>query len=131
LPLLEEEKVRIRSHLGFLNVADAATFVLGVPSSVQTQFIIEGAMNRVLESALPLLREFLAHLDRLRGQRMEAGELLDVKRLGDIEIDPDLQKKRDREYDGWADELANLLGVMRNPFDKRLSGRGLSVPVAH
>jgi hypothetical protein len=129
LPLLEEERVRIRSHLGYLNVADAATFVLGVPSSVQTQFIVEGAMNRVLESALPLLRQILTHLDTLRGQRMEAGELLDVKRLGDIEIDPALQKKRTAEYDEWVEELANLIGAMRNPFDKRLVGRGISVPV--
>jgi hypothetical protein len=130
MPLTVDERVRIRWHGGYLNVAEAYTFVLGVPSSVETQFMIEGAMDRILESALPLVRSILAELDRMMIELWGTSELLDVSKLGNISIDPDLHKKRLRLYDYAVNSLMQLLGCQRNPFDKRLSsGGGMNVAV--
>jgi hypothetical protein len=129
MPLTEDEKVRIRDHLAFLNVAPSFTFVLGTPAAVETQFIIEGSMVRVLEAAIPLLREKLCWCDSTRHQMLEAQKDVFVKRVGDIELDPKEGMKILRQnYATWVGELANLLGVYRNPFDKREDG-GLNVPV--
>lgn len=129
MPLTEQEKVRVRHHTGYLNVAEAYTFVLGSPSSVETQFIIEGAMDRVKESALPLLRDLIRRLDLLEDQMVEASDLLDVSSLGEITIDPNLRRKRIAEYDYQCGGLCNLLGVTRNPFDKRLAENSINVRV--
>jgi len=130
VPLTEQEKVRIRHHTGYLNVAEAYTFVLGTPSSVETQFIIEGAMTRVLESALPLLRDIVRRLDCIEDQMAEASELLDVSSMGEITIDPKLRQKRIAEYDYQCSALCNLLGVQRNPFDKRRMDAGINIRVS-
>lgn len=130
MPLTEHEKVRIRHHTGHLNVAVSATFVLGTPAGVETQHIIEGAMNRVLESALPTLRDHINILDSIEAQMVDDHELLAVKKLGEIEIADKEQDNLDKRYDRWVNSLCNILGVVRNPFDKRASG-GVNVPVVN
>lgn len=130
--LTPHEKVKVRHHLGYLNVSEAFTFVLGTPAGVETQFIFEGAMKRVLVEALPELRRHLQILNQIEDQMVEDHELLAVQKLGEITIDPDEQDKLTRRYNYWVDSLANIMGVYRNPFDKRLGkggGGGLNVAV--
>lgn len=127
MPLTEQEKVKIRHHTGYLNVGEASTFVLGTPASVETQFIIEGAFNRVLEIALPELRRHLQILDSLEEQMVCDHELLAVKKLGEIEVNNREQWQLTSRYDYWVDSLCNILGVVRNPFDKRLDSGGVGV----
>lgn len=129
MPLTEQEKIKIRHHLGFLNVAEVATFTLGTPAGVETQFIIEGAMERVLEAALPELRRQLQILDVIEEQMVADHELLAVKKIGEITVREDEQQALDARYERWRCSLANLLGVYPNPFDKR--GGGINVPVQH
>jgi hypothetical protein len=132
VPLTDVEKVKVRHHTGYLNVQDAQTFVLGTPASVETQFIIEGAMNRVLEIALPEVRRHLQILDSIEEQMVEDHELLAVEALGEITVNTKEQDKLTRRYDYWVDSLCNLLGADRNPFDKRLNsgGAGINARVA-
>jgi len=129
MPLTEQEKIKCRHHLGFLNVAEASTFVLGTPAAVETQFVIEGAMNRVLEAALPELRRQLQILDSIEEQMVADHELLAVEKIGEITLRKDEQEALVRVYDRWRESLANLLGVYPNPWDKR--GGGINVPVVH
>lgn len=124
MPLTDQEKVAIRHHLGFLDVTEAATFVLGAPAAVETQFIIEGAMNRVKEQALPRLRQLLMNLETIEGQMIGDLELMAVNRLDEIEINQKEQRQLLRSYDYWVAALGNLLGCTRNPFDQRLSAPG-------
>ena len=130
MPLIEEEKVKVRHHLGFLNVAEAYTFVLGTPAAVETQFLVEGAMNRVLESALTLVRKHLQVLDGIEQQKIDDLELLAVTKVGEIEIRADEQQALEQQYERWQASLANCLGIYPNPWDKR-GGSGLNVPVLH
>jgi hypothetical protein len=46
-----QEKEKIRYHSGYLNAQPAASIQLGVPRPVQTLFLIEDAMDRLLPTA--------------------------------------------------------------------------------
>lgn len=118
--LTEQEKVSIRHHCGYLNVSAGQTFALGVPAAVETQFIIEGAMNLVMPEALPLVRRLIGICDTVEGQKVDDLELLAVEKLDTIDINQDEQKGLDTQYGYWVNALCNALGVMRNPFDQRL-----------
>ncbi len=129
MPLTPEEKVQVRHHLGYLNVQESQTFVLGVPAGVQTQFIIEGAMNRVMEVALPQVRRHVGILDKIESQMIDDQELLAVQSVDEIVINPEEMKKLKAEYLYWRQGLANLLGVYPNPYDGRFAGRSMNVSV--
>ncbi len=129
--ITEEEKVRARAHMGYLNVAEAYTFVLGTPAAVETQFLIEGAWSRVLVSAVPLFREYLATLDDLENEMKDGFAALQANRVGQIEIARDHMKQLSQQYDRWVGKLANLLGCPPNPFDKSRGLGGVNVPVIH
>jgi hypothetical protein len=126
-----EEKVKIRHHLGFLNVAASATFVLGVPQAVETQFIIERAMDLVLVPAEPEVRRHLGILDCIEDQMNADRELLAVNEVGEIKVRGTEMKELRVEYQYWRKSLANLLGVYPNPFDKRFESGGVNIPVHH
>lgn len=131
MPLSEEQRISIRHHLGYLQVADASTFVLGVPASVETTFMIEGAMDRLLEAAIPHVTNLLEILAGIECQMVTDMDLLAARRIGDIEVNPEEQRALTKQYDYWAAALANALGSYRNPFDKRLTAQsGVNVRVA-
>lgn len=132
MPLTPQEKVLIRHHLGFLNVAEAYTFVLGTPAGVETQFVIEGAMNRILEDAMPLVRNLLSQCELIAASLTDE-DMIDitlVNELGEIKTNRMSFRERREMYDWRRQELANAFGVYANPFDKRAWG-GVNVPVRH
>lgn len=128
--LTEQDKVRARHHLGYLNVEAAQTFTLGIPAAVQTQFMIEGALNRVLPQAIPKLLDLLEKLDCVECELFGGIDLASVNKISEVEVNP----KRRRELAGYykvaQQSLANLLGIVANPFDMRewLQG-GINVSV--
>lgn len=126
------QKVKIRHHLGYLNVAESQTFVLGAPAGIETSFIIEGAMNRVLVAAEPEVVRHLGILDNIECQMNDDRELLAVDKVDEIMVRKTEMKELRTEYLYWRLSLANLLGVYPNPFDKRYAGgTGINVPVSH
>lgn len=136
--LSEQEKVWIRHYCGYLNVQEAQTFVLGTPASVETQFIIEGAMNRVLSEALPLIRRIMTVLDQIEQQMIQNLELLQITQIDTIRVNstgPDKEQAQlKKQYLYWLGALCNALGIAQNPFDKRFSQSsigGINVRVAH
>jgi len=130
--ITDEEKVRIRHHMGYLNASEMSSFVLGTPAGVETQFLIESAMNRVLVAAVPLLRQLIAELDCTEAQLADARKRMKASAIGNIQINPEETKQLRNHYEEWRGKLANLLGVPVNPFDKlNAGGAGLNVPVMH
>ena len=129
MPLTDPEKVKTRFHLGYMNQNSVETFHLGTPAATETSFIIEAAMDKVPEGALPLHRQILAILDKiLFGQKVDDLENLAVSKLGNIELRPDEMEALDKQYEFWQGHLANLLGVYVNPFSK-VGNPGINVPV--
>jgi hypothetical protein len=136
MPFTAEEKVRIRHHLGYLNVTNAATFSLGIPQAVETQFMVENAFNLVLPEAEGEVRRHVRILDALEEQMVCDHELLAVTKIGDVDVRGDEQDQLERRYLRWRQGLANAMGIVPNPFDKRYSafggaGGGLNVSVVH
>lgn len=132
MALSEDEKVQVRRHLGFLNVAEAFTFVLGTPAGVETQFIVEGATRRLLVSAEPMVRQFLCELSDLEKARQAAVIDGQTSKIGNIELRnlKELLSAIDDQLHHKRGELANAFGVYVNPFDKRAKG-GINVSVRH
>lgn len=120
----EQEKVRIRHHTGYMNVGQVQTFSLGVPAAVETQFLIEGAMNRVLPEAELEVRRLVSILDTIESAKVADLELLAITQIGEISINNQEQQKLDREYDKWCAALCNLLCIPRNPYDQRVMNQG-------
>lgn len=130
--LTDEEKTKIRHHMGYLNVAETQTFVLGIPAGVQTQFMIEGAFGKILPHAENLVRTLLCRLDEIEAQVYGGSDLADVMKTGSIEVNPDRLKELGKYYRLAQQGLANLMGVPPNPFDMRdwvRAGGGMNVPV--
>lgn len=126
--LTEQEKVRMRHHLDFLNVAEAYTLAFGVPMAAEPQFWIEGAMDRIKVEALPLARELLSKCDATEAQMFEDQENHAVRKLGDIEINPDEFDVLERRLNYWRNRLATLLGVTPNPIAMGRNDGGVNVP---
>lgn len=133
--LSDEMKSKIRHHLGYLEVQETQTFVLGVPAGVQQQFMVEGAFDKILASALPRLETLVCRLDGIEQQIEDNTENLAVEELGDIKVNLDEFKGLLTRYKWWQAGLANLFGIMPNPWDQRFvawAGQGgINVSVQH
>lgn len=134
--LTDQEKVDGRRHMGYLNVQESATFLLGVPAATQTQFLIEVALNKILPAAENTYRRFIDALNGIECQILENQPNLAAKKVGTIEINSDEFKLIMNQYRFWQGQLANMLGIPVNPFDQRpgfgeSGGNGINVPVQH
>ena len=131
MALTQEEKERIRYHLGYLSVQPASSMQFGQPRPVQTLFLVESAMNNLLEVAEGRLRNMLDILDRIECHLVDGLDRLAAKRLDGIELNNKEPDMLEHEYKRWAGRLADLLGVPLYPYSKRFGpemGAG-NVPV--
>lgn len=130
----DEEKANIRYHLGYPNVSTVATFALGVPAAIEPSFILENAMNVVLLPAESRVRKILETLDKVEDQMVDDLDLLAVNQVDEIQVREKEQEQLVYSYMFWRNSLANLFGVVANPYDKRFFGTGamgINVPVLH
>jgi hypothetical protein len=118
----DEERVKIRHHLGYLNVQETSTFVLGVPAALQTTFMIEGAFDKILPAAENLARTLVCRLDAVEDQVFGGTDLADVEETGGVKVNRKRLSELASYYQIAQKELANLFGVVPNPFDLRLEG---------
>jgi hypothetical protein len=117
----DEEKTFIRAHLGYQQGQLTYTFALGVPAGVQSQFPIEVAMDKLLPAAAPLARRYLEILDRIEMQGVDDYELMSVSKIDEIEVNKDEHRQLwgNDGYMRWRAALANLFGIIPNPYDLR------------
>lgn len=134
----EEDKNRARLHLGYGQVQQSATFLLGVPAAVQTAFMAEGAWARILPSAEAMFRKALDQLDVLYEQIFESYANLDAVKVGNIELNTRQHEQLLEKYRFFQGTVANMLQIPVNPFDQRPGvgagyggGGGLNVSVQH
>jgi hypothetical protein len=131
--LTDEEKGRLRSHLGYIGTQPATNIVLGVQGSTQVQFLIEGAMNRIPVSQMGLVRRWLGILDSIEALQVEALERLAADRLGDITLNRGEMDDIEKEHTRWAQKVADFLGCPLNPYAQRFrdsAGKApLNIPV--
>lgn len=133
-----EDRMRARKHLGYTNVSQVATFQLGIPAAIQTQYMIEGALDKLLPEALPEFASLLSKLDAVEESIEETMEDLEASTFGAIKLRDDHYEKLIQRYKYWRAALANLLAVMPNPYDFRFNGAlgdapsgGINIPVSN
>jgi hypothetical protein len=133
--LTEQEKARIRHHTGYPLIDPVASIVLGVPAASQPMFLVELAMNRIPETAIGMIRNYIGILDNIENNLVEAQTRFSATKLGEITLRQDEPERIEAEYARWAKRLANDLGIPLNTFAERFgAGAGpapLYIPRVH
>ena len=128
----DEERARIRAHLGYLNVAPVSAIGLGFPAASQSLFTVEVAMDQLLPGAVSRAQMILAVLDKIECLLVESLERLAAQQVGDVKLRGSNDESTEGdllegEYLRWAKRLADLLGVELNRASLRFgAGSGLS-----
>ena len=130
--LTESEKERVRYHLGYLETDQAPSIQLGIPRPLQTVFLVEQAIQRLVTSPFVCarIRRVLDILDKIEKQLVGALCMLGVESLGDLKLHPLRHKgmlvtdSLEREYVRWGKRLSDILGVPIYPYSDRYRKRG-------
>ena len=135
--LTDEEKERIRYHLGYLETSLAPSIQFGIPRPLQTLFLVEDAIQLLINPfAIERVRRVLFELDQIEQQISCVRVQLMAEQLGDIKLrsaEPGrtVTDLLEGEYTRWAKRLADILGVPLYWYSSRFKGRGGagSIPV--
>lgn len=119
MPLTNDEKQRVRYHLGYPALTDAASVAFGVPTMNQTNFLVQSAMDRLLESSLEQVRKICAIMDGIDERLIEAQERLAATQLEELHLRDDEPDLLDKEYRRWGYRLSDILGSPVYPFSQR------------
>ncbi len=118
--LTEQDREAIRYHLGYHNTEATASINLGFPASNQQLFIVETAMDRVVnQSAVSRIMRIVNELNSIEAQISESRKRFKAQQLGELKLrnSNDEASEADmlrQEYLDWASQLASQLGVPLN-----------------
>lgn len=119
--LSDEEKARIRYHMGYLQTDPVTSIQLGVPAASQPMFLVEGQMNRIPTTAIGYIRRCLAVMDNIDNRLIDALDRLQARKVEGIELREDETDALEREYYRWAQRLSDNIGAPLNPYSERFS----------
>lgn len=117
--LTEDEKARIRHHCGYPLISPVSSIQLGVPAASQPMFLLEHAMNLIPETAVGIIRNYVAILDTIEQRLIDSQTRFSAEKLGEITLRADEPERIEAEYTRWAKRLADDLGCPLNPFSDR------------
>lgn len=124
MPLTAAEKQRCRYHLGYPSLTTAASIQLGVPALSQTNFLVENALTRLMEEALPQVRAIISTMDNVELKLIEAQDRLAAEKLSDLTLNNSEPDMLEKEYRRWGYRLADIVGAPIYPYSTRYSDRG-------
>lgn len=130
MALSESDKARCRYHLGYPQVQPAASIVFGVPRPIQTAFLLEQAMNFVLESAVDKILQILTIMDGVECRLQAAQDRLAAQKLDTLELRTDECGQLETEYQRWGFRLADVLGVPVYAYSTKYRGAATGKPSA-
>lgn len=131
MPLNDQEKERVRYHLGYMGTSfggdhAAASLSFGMPRPAQTMFLLESAIQTMLTNPYTLerVRKLLCILDKVESQIEAAACQLGVESVGNVKMrgaEPGRTHTDllEREYVRWAKRLADVLGVPLYAYSDR------------
>jgi len=132
--LTEEEKNRVRYHLGIPMTFPVSSIQLGFPGSAQPAFLVEHALELIPESAISIIRAVISKCDATDCSIFESQDRLVAKAVDEVDLNPEEAVLRRREYRYWVQKLADCLGVPCNAFAAAFQSGGpmpLNVSVFH
>jgi hypothetical protein len=123
-----DEKARVRYHMGYPCTSPAPTIALGVPTALQTSFMVENAMNNIMGVSVDRVRSILLVLDKTEAAIDEAQCNLAAAKVGNLELRSATAGEThtdllEREYVRWAQRLADMLGAPLYPYSARFKGK--------
>lgn len=119
MALTSQDKERCRYHCGYLEVSPAASLSYGIPRPINTIFLIETAMDNIVDLAIPRVIKTLNILDKVECKLEQALEYMSANKIGNIEVRADQADALEREYHRWAARLCDILGVPPYPYAER------------
>jgi len=124
-------KERIRYHLGYMNVQVGSGLSFGLPIPIQTLFVVDFAMNRMIAAGEPRVIQILDVMDKIECRLIESTTRLAASSLGDLKLRDDEPDKLEREYCRWGMRLAGQLGCPIYAYSERYAkySRGGNIPV--
>ena len=131
-----EERMRIRDALGYMSVSPAASIHFGSPRPTVATFLVESAIDNLLDVAIPRVRELLGRVETVERDLFDARRRLKAARVGEIDLRGIVPGETEtdaleREQLRWSMRLADTLGVPINMYSERyhnaLSHTGLNI----
>jgi hypothetical protein len=118
MALTPPQRARIAYHLGFPGISQATAIALGFPAASHTRFILESALERLLPDYEPMVLRALTECECIDGQLADARKnRIQVSSVDTINLrGPGELEDLEDQYSLWTDKLADLLGVVKNPF---------------
>ena len=129
MSLTNEERVKVRKALGYVQTKLATVFSLGIVTNVAYQQLAERAMDQLLPEAEDYIRQLLSRFDEIDTAIAENMDTVVATQVGNITINQDALKKHWEYYKYWRGILSNALGVPPAPDDQREQAMSLNVPV--
>jgi len=131
MSLTNEERVKVRKALGYVQTKLAVTFSLGIVTNVAYQQLAERAMDQLIPEAEDYIRQLLTRFDEIETLIAEDTDTLVATAIGNITLNQDQLKKLWERYKYWRGVLSNALGVPPAPDDQREQAMSLNVAVIH
>lgn len=101
--------------MGYLSVTPASAITFGLPAPIQTLFLVDSAINRLVPEAEDRVRKLLSILDNIECKMVEWQDYLAASKVDNLEIRPDNIEQLEWEYSRWASRLADELGAPLYP----------------
>ena len=127
MALTEEERQKVRYHLGYMSVTAAVQITYGVAKPAQTLFLVELAMNNLMPVAVDKVRQIVGILDGIECRLVDAQERLAASAIEQLKMRADETDALEREYYRWGGRLADLLGVPFYAYSNRYKQGGRTV----
>lgn len=118
MALTDEEKTKVRYHLGWHITTQNVINASGLPLSVPAELLVEHNMNKLDEHGDKRVREILCQLDKLEGLKKTAPEDMLVAKAGDVTFRADYPDLLDKQYADWQAKLGDALGTSPHIFSK-------------
>lgn len=132
--LTEEEKARVRYHLGYPQTDPVASIQLGVPAAGQPQFTVELQMNRIPNSAIATIRSLVGRCDVTEQAIFDCQSRMVAKSVDEVDLNPEEANMLRTEYRYWVQKLSDNLGAPINAYASafQIGGRlPLNISVCH
>ena len=111
MPLTDANKASIRAYLGYPVVQAAASIFMGIPRPTPIGYILETAMNLIMESSVPRVLEILNVLGGVEQRMIDSQAYLVASKLEDLTLSENHPQRLEEEFNRWAQRLADMFGV--------------------
>lgn len=110
-----EEIERIRYSLGYLGAGTIASIQLGIPRPLETLYLVDDAIAKILPQSEPRVRKLLVITEDIEEKLVEGQDRLAAERVDEITLRADELDRLEEQWVRWGMQLSSILGA---PFYK-------------